>query len=181
MLIDIKDDRVVIDGVTFLRQGAAPAKVSPALADELNKYHGACEYDTTVAKMIRWFYGYDCKVSWCAIAVSYICNELGCLDAIGGKNDNVNKMRNACIKAASNGYGQYFIKSEIPLQIKKNDILFFLWEGKEMTDNSSKHVCIAEFDTKADMLYCIGGNQKDKVCTLEYKRSQLYGVYRIGG
>lgn len=47
-----------------------------------------------------------------------------------------------------------------------------------MTTSSSKHVGLAEYDSSADTIYCIGGNQKNKVCTLEYDRRYLYAVFR---
>lgn len=177
MIITINDKEVNIDGVIYDRKEIA----APQLADELNKYHGSVEYDANVSKMIKWYYGDVRKVSWCAIAVSYICSALGCLSAIGGKHDNVNAMRKACNIASLSGYGAYYEGNRIPKLIKKNDILFWLWSGDTMKDDSSKHVGIAEYDTDTNSIYCVGGNQKDKVCTLKYDRKNLYAIYRIGG
>lgn len=151
----------------------------PALAAEFAKYRGTKEYEGIVADIQKWYYGSLVKASWCATSLSYFANILGCLDRIGGKAENVNQMRLNCKKAASEGKGQYFEGKDIPIKIQKNDILFWLWKGGEMKNDSSKHVGVAEFDSSNEIIYCIGGNQADQVCTKAYDRSFLYAIYRL--
>lgn len=71
-----------------------------------------------------------------------------------------------------------YLGNTIP-NIKKGDILFWLWNGTTMTTTSSKHVGIAELDCNGDIIYCLGGNQKDKICTLAYNKKNLYAIYRF--
>lgn len=177
MIIEILDDEVIIDGQRF-------AKIkdhTPSIADELGKVRGTVEYNGIIAEMLKWYYGSVKYVPWCAVAISYICLQLGLLDDIGGKNENVNQMRIACKNAALEGKGKFFDKNNLPELIKKDDILFWLWDGTEMKNTSSKHVGVAEYDSSTNIIYCIGGNQKDKICTLAYNKNDLYAVYRIGG
>jgi len=151
----------------------------PDFVSEMEKYRGTKEYDGIVAEIQKWFYGSLVKQSWCATCISYFANKLGVLEKIGGKNENVNVMRLACKKCSEEGKGQYFEGQDIPSKIEKNDILFWLWKGGEMKNDSSKHVGVAEYDSTNDIIYCLGGNQKDKICTLGYSRECLYAIYRM--
>ena len=84
-----------------------------------------------------------------------------------------------CFMASEYRYQkQFYTKDNLPSKILKGDILFMLWDGDTMTANSSKHVCVSEFNSTRDKLYCIGGNQKDKICTLEYERKNIYAMFR---
>lgn len=156
------------------------------LADAMIPYEGVPEYTGIVADIQKWYYGSLVKAPWCATAVSYFANLAGWLEAIGGKAENVNIMRENCRK---NPLGLYYNREEVRngLDIKKGDILFFLWNARDikslMTNTSSKHVGVAKCDVsgKSEMIECIGGNQDDKICTKLYSRYDLYAVYRPRG
>lgn len=142
------------------------------------KYLGTKEYNGIVADIQKWYYGRLVKASWCATSVSYFANCLGILNKIGGKNENVYHMMNAC-KALNGVHGTFFGVGNIPAKLKANDILFFLWKGTKMGISSSKHVSICYEDTTQVKIPCIGGNQDDSICIKAYDKKYLYGVYRL--
>lgn len=149
------------------------------IATEFAKYRGVTEYEGIVGQIQKWFYGYVSKTSWCATSLSYFAFVCGVLDSFGGKHENVYNMMVACKAQADKGKGTFFDKYHIPETIERNDILFWLWDGKIMNTTSSKHVGVAEYKSNTDKIFCIGGNQKDKICTLEYDKKFLYAVYRL--
>lgn len=142
----------------------------------LQANRGVKEYEGIVAEIQKWYYGSLVKASWCATCLSYLLEKAGIK---GHKSDNVNKLRVSL--SQNHYYGTYYEKNDIPVMIKRGDILFWLWNGNTMLDTSSKHVGIAEYDSSGDKIYCVGGNQKDKICTLEYERKYLYAIYRLRG
>lgn len=150
-------------------------KPTMTIASELGKYRGTMEYDGIVADIQKWYYGKLVKSSWCATTISYFANKLGILSQFGGKNENVYNMMNACAKASPS---QFFTKENLPSKIFKDDILFMLWSGDTMNTTSSKHVCVCEYDSTGDTIFCIGGNQKDKICTQKYERKNVYALFR---
>lgn len=140
----------------------------------LNNNHGTVEYNGIIKDIQEWYYGSLVKAAWCATALSYFANQVG-LD-IGGKAENVYTMLQQ-IKKSSEGkvYEGY---SNIPDRIEKGDILFWCWDGGTMNSGSSKHVGIAEYGSSSNTIYCIGGNQSDKICTKEYEKKYLYAIFR---
>lgn len=137
------------------------------------------EYEGIVGKIQKWFYGSLVKGLWCATSLCYFANKAGCLEAIGGKHDNVYDMMNACMVADAKGLGTFYDRNHIPERIPQYAILFWLWEGNTMTAGSKKHVGMAEFASSGDTIYCIGGNQSDMICTKAYDRKYLYAIYCI--
>lgn len=154
-----------------------PGKDKRTLADLFEAHRGVKEYDGVVATIQKWYYGSLIKASWCATSLSYFADQLGILPQIGGKNENVYQMY---LDAKMKSPLQIRDKADVKdLVINKGDILFFDWTGKGMSHGSSKHVGVAALDcAPGDKLFCIGGNQKDKICTLEYSRDALYAVFR---
>lgn len=157
-----------------------PEKVSNALAkaykmiDLFNDNHGVKEYNGIVAEIQKWYYGSLYKGPWCATAISYFANQVG-LD-IGGKAENVYTMLQQCKKSSEGKVYEGY--KNIPSRIEKGDILFWCWDGGTMNSGSSKHVGMAEYGSSNDTIYCIGGNQSDKICTKEYDKGDLYAIFR---
>lgn len=147
----------------------------PTISNELAKYRGTKEYDGIVKTIQEWYYGTLVKTSWCATCVSYFANEVGILDQLGGKSNNVYDMMLKCQRVSPS---QFFPKEKLPTEIMKDDILFMMWDDGVMTINSNKHVCVAEYNSKGETFFGIGGNQKDKICTLKYDRKNIYALYR---
>lgn len=147
----------------------------PTIATELAKYRGSMEYEGIVAVIQEWYYGHIERSAWCATTVSYFANQLGILDQLGGKSNNVYDMLLKCQRVSPK---QFYPKHDIPNEILKDDILFMMWDKGEMTHNSNKHVCVAEYASKGDTFFGIGGNQKDKICTLKYERDNIYALFR---
>lgn len=144
------------------------------MVEILAAHRGDTEYNGFCAVIQKWYYGSVVKSAWCATALSYLLNQIGLSQH---KAENVNKLR---LSLKNDHYnGTYYEGKDIPKTIQKGDILFWLWSGDTMTDTSSKHVGLAEYDTNTDTIYCIGGNQKDKICTLAYNRKNLYAIYRL--
>jgi len=48
-----------------------------------------------------------------------------------------------------------------------------------MSVSSNKHVGVCYEDTTLDLIKTIGGNQSDSICIKNYKKSDIYAVYRI--
>lgn len=164
----------------------APEKPSDAMPspgerifDGFDAYRGVKEYDGIVAKIQEWFYGSLVKDSWCATSLCYFAHKAGCLEAIGGKHDNVYDLMIACMVADAKGLGTFYDRQHLPEKIPQYAILFWLWEGSTMTAGSKKHVGLAEYASSGDYIYCIGGNQSDKICTKSYPREDLYAIYVI--
>lgn len=176
------DDKVVYE-TTLSNKEEKPSEALPSpgerIFDGFDSNRNVLEYNGIVASIQKWFYGSLVKDSWCATSMCYFANLAGCLDAIGGKNDNVYDMMEACKKAAAAGKGTFYDKAHLPERIPQYAILFWLWSGSTMTPSSSKHVGMAEYASSGDHVYCIGGNQSDKICTKSYPREDLYAVYCI--
>lgn len=150
------------------------------LADLFAEYRGAKEYSGIVEEIQKWYYGSLVKAPWCATSLSYFADKLGILNQIGGKNDNVHLMFLDCRRVnPKKCYIQERDRIKDNFEIRKGDILFWLWDGNLMTSTASKHVGVAEYaSTGSDPIFCIGGNQKDKICTQQYDRKYLYMVFR---
>ena len=174
----VDTDSLTVTKVNSLTE--EPETVSSALAkaykmiDLFNDNHGTVEYDGIVAEIQKWYYGNLYKGPWCATAISYFANQVG-LD-IGGKAENVYTMLQQCKKSSEGTVYEGY--KNIPSRIEKGDILFWNWSGGKMTSSSSKHVGIAEYSSSNDIIYCIGGNQSDKICTKEYDKGDLYAIFR---
>ena len=177
------NDKVVyettLEDVTQSKPSDALPSAGERIFDGFDANRNVKEYNGIVAKIQEWFYGSLVKDSWCATSMCYFADHAGCLEAIGGKHDNVYDMMTACMVADAKGLGTFYDRQHIPDRIPQYAILFWLWEGSTMTAGSKKHVGMAEFASSGDTVYCIGGNQSDKICTKAYDRDYLYAVYCI--
>lgn len=136
----------------------------------LADHRGDIEYNGFVATVQKWFYGSLVKASWCATTISYLLAQVGLEDI---KSDNVKTLLD---KISASGKFELLDKT---CNVERGDILFWLWSGDIMTTSSNKHVGIAEHPSKSNTIYCLGGNQKDKICTLAYDRKSLYRIARL--
>lgn len=148
------------------------------ITDAFTPYIGTTEYHGIVAKIQQWYYGCLIKDSWCATSVSYFANEVGILDQIGGKNENVCLMMRAAEKT---GKGAFYHKAELKKRrIRRGTILFMLWDGEMRPDNPSKHVTTAaeDFDyTGRGYCKCLGGNQGDQIKIAQYSQAKIYAAF----
>lgn len=152
-----------------------PTKGKPRgvqMAEQLEKWKGAHEWDGIVSGIQTWFYGCMSKTSWCATTMSYLLTAVG----IPTRCENVKDLLD---RAINSGVGRVYTKNELPKTIKRGDILFFLWEGGKMETTSKKHVTMCEQDADGEAILCIGGNQYDGINPVRYGRKYLYGVWRI--
>ena len=176
------DDKVVFE-TDINNKEEKPSEALPSygerIFDGFDANRNVLEYNGIVGDIQRWFYGSLVKDSWCATSMCYFADKAGCLDAIGGKHDNVYDMMNACMVADAKGLGTFYDKQHLPEKIPQYAILFWLWSGSTMTASSSKHVGMAEYASSGDTIYCIGGNQSNKICTKAYDREDLYAIYVI--
>lgn len=151
-----------------------PGGVGEKMVNALRAYRGDTEYTGFCKTVQEWFYGKNIESPWCATTVSYLAFLEGilsrdqCHDNVYYLMDNFKKLDGA--------RGIFYAVP--PQTIQKGDILFWLWEGDVMTPTSKKHVGLSEYNTSSNLIYCIGGNQKNKVCTLGYDRKYLYAVFR---
>lgn len=153
------------------------------VTDLFQEHLGAHEYDSFVSKMIKWYYGYDAKVAWCAISMSYMMNQLGLLDQIGGKNQNVYRM--LVSTAAANkktGRGKLLYRKDLKSGdvIKRGSIIFILKSAAPMTELSEKHVTSAYEDfvyNGTGYFDSLGGNQSDYIQVKKYGQKNIYAVF----
>lgn len=146
------------------------------IAAEFEVNNGVKEYDGIVATIQTWFYGHMVRASWCATAMCYMMEVAGLR---GVHEENVNMLRIACKSKALAGKGVFYDKSNLPPTIRRGDVCFWLFSGSNMINTSKKHVNVCVEDTDSQTIWCIGGNQDDRICTKLYDRSHLYAVYRV--
>lgn len=135
------------------------------------------EYEGIVNTIQTWYYGHLVRAAWCATSLCYAARVMAGLSWFP-KRDNVYELYNAL---KSSTYGVMIDCPDIK-NIRRGDILFFLWKGDTMTAESSKHVGQAEYNADYDTtqnVFCIGGNQSDKICTAAYPQSKIYAIFRL--
>lgn len=153
------------------------------LTDMFKPYIGTHEYNGIVATIQEWFYGYVYKGAWCATSMSYFANQLGILDQLGGKNENVYEMMIATEKAwKRTGRGNFMYSVQIPkgYKIKRGTVIFNLNSGTRMTATSSKHVTTADKDFAYNIAYgydALGGNQSDEIRVTTYPQTRIYAIF----
>lgn len=154
------------------------------ITDVFNDHLGAKEWDSFVRKMLKWYYGQVQKVAWCAVSCSYMANELGILDQLGGKQQNVYMlMKNTEAAQKKTGKGEFAYATNLKIgdKIKKGTIIFMLRDGDTpMTVTSKKHVTTANEDfvyLKKGYFKALGGNQADEICVKQYPQSTIYAVF----
>lgn len=153
------------------------------VTDLYEQYLGVHEYDGIVAVIQEWYYGCLYRGAWCATSMSFFFNELGILDQLGGKNENVYEMMEATRKASEKTkVGRFRYRKDIKdgETIKRGTVIFNLNSGTVMTPTSSKHVTSAyeDFEFKASGNYkALGGNQSDEIRVSSYTMKKIYAIY----
>ena len=154
------------------------------VTDLFQEHLGAHEYDDFVTKMIKWYYGGGfAKVAWCAISMSYMMNELGLLDQIGGKNQNVYRMLVSTEGAIAKTHkGRLLYKKDLKNGdvIKRGSIIFILKSAAPMRETSDKHVTSAYEDfvyNGTGWFDSLGGNQSDYIQVKKYGQKDIYAVF----
>ena len=146
-------------------------------------YRGTKEYNGIVRKMITWFYGGFSPVAWCAIAVSYMANEVGVLSQLGGKEQNTYQLMKNTEKAwkktgkGTFKYAKDLKKGEV---IKSGSVIFILKSDAPMVYGSKKHTTTAYKDFKYSNIgyfQALGGNQSDYIQVKLYPKRQIYAVF----
>ncbi len=148
------------------------AERADAMVDILAQHIGDVQWGGFVAVIQNWFYGYVSQTNWCATTVSYLLNQV----SINIKNANVYGLMN---DLAASGEGVLYTKENIPDQLVKGDICFWLWDGTVMGYNSNKHVNLVYTAASGSTINAIGGNQSKSIKVSSYDRSKLYAVYRL--
>ena len=154
------------------------------VTDLFQEHLGAHEYDDFVTKMIRWYYGGGfAKVAWCAISMSYMMNQLGILDQIGGKNQNCYRMLVSTEGAIAKTHkGKLLYRKDLKNGeiIKRGSIIFILKSAAPMTESSEKHVTSAYQDfvyNGTGYFDALGGNQSDYIKVTKYAQKSIYAVF----
>ena len=141
------------------------------LIEAFARYIGTKEYNGIVAEIQKWYYGYVSKTAWCATSMSYFANECGILDQLGGKNEGVYEMYQAC--KGKHRLGLFYDYTAIPSTIPEGAVLFFLRNG-------ASHVTVSAEKKKYDKvayIMCLGGNQNDSICVKAYYMGNLQAVF----
>ena len=154
------------------------------VTDLFQEHLGAHEYDDFVTKMIRWYYGGGfAKVAWCAISMSYMMNQLGILDQIGGKNQNCYRMLVSTEGAIAKTHkGKLLYRKDLKNGeiIKRGSIIFILKSAAPMTESSEKHVTSAYQDfvyNGTGYFDALGGNQSDYIRVTKYAQKNIYAIF----
>lgn len=153
------------------------------VTDLFQEHLGAHEYDSFVSKMIKWYYGYDAKVAWCAISMSYMMNQLGLLDQIGGKNQNVYRMLvSTAVANKKTGKGKLLYRKDLKSGdvIKRGTVIFLMKDEGEMKATSSKHVTTAYDDfvyNGTGWFDSLGGNQDNYIKVKKYPQKHIYAIF----
>lgn len=160
--------------IEFIRKYAKDEKtVGTTIVKEFEKYIGTVEYNGIIADIQIWYYGSLVKDAWCATSTSYFANKAGILDQLGGKNEGVYEMMNAC-RALHKTDGRFWDYPNIPRELKKDDIIFFKRSGMSHV----AHLWCDQTYTGTGMINVIGGNQSDMICKKDYKQIGIQAVYR---
>ena len=159
--------------IEFIRKYAVREGSMTTIVDEFNKYIGTVEYNGIVATIQKWYYGTLVKDAWCATSTSYFANVAGILDQLGGKNEGVYEMMNAC-RALHKNDGRFWDYPNIPRQLKKHDIIFFKRSGMSHV----AHCWCDQTYTGSGTINVLGGNQSDMICKKDYKQIGIQAVYR---
>lgn len=159
--------------IEFIKKYAVREGSMTTIVDEFSKYIGTVEYNGIVATIQKWYYGSLVKDAWCATSTSYFANVAGILDQIGGKNEGVYEMMNAC-RALHKNDGRFWDYPNIPRQLKKHDIIFFKRSGMSHV----AHCWCDQTYTGSGTINVIGGNQSDMICKKDYKQIGIQAVYR---
>lgn len=117
-------------------------------------------------KFWRW-YGFDKRVAWCAIFVSWVANESGVL--------NVNIPRFALVSDGVNWYKQNNRWRDNDYNPKAGDIIFFDWEKDEKVN----HVGIVVSVDK-DKIYTVEGNSINDQCLERHYQINEDIIYGYG-
>lgn len=141
------------------------------LIEAFTPYIGTREYDGIVATIQKWFYGYLEKDKWCATSLSYFADQCGILDQLGGKNEGVREMYQAC--KGKHRRGLFYDYGNIPSVIPEGAVCFFLRNG-------ASHVTVSAERKKYDRLtylMCLGGNQNNSICIKSYHMQNLQAIF----
>lgn len=157
--------------------------MSKTITAAFTPYIGTVEYNGIVKTIQEWFYGTLIKASWCATSCSYFADQVGVLDQLGGKNENVYNMMVATEKAHNkSGKGTFLYRKDIPKDylIPRGTVIFMLHSGTVMTETSSKHVTTADKDFQfkgSGYFDALGGNQSDAIRVSRYSQKEIYAIY----
>lgn len=114
----------------------------------------------------RW-YGFNSRIEWCAVFVSWVYNQAGYLNIAVPKFSTCHTQGVPWFKT----FGLWREKGYVP---KSGDIIFFDWEQDGHTD----HVGIVEKSDGKD-IYTIEGNSRDAVKKKKYSINSKY-IYGYG-
>ena len=111
------------------------------------------------------WYGFNSRVEWCAIFVSWVANEAGYLNKTIPKFAQCHNQGIVWFKSMSLWHDRAFVP-------KSGDIIFFDWQG----DGHSDHVGIVE-KVSNGKVYTIEGNSGDRVQRQNYTLNSkvIYG------
>ena len=112
------------------------------------------------------WYGFNHRVEWCAVFVSWVANELGYIEA------GIIPKFVACINGV-NWFKDRGLWKDNNYTPKESDIIFFDWEE----DGSVDHVGIV-IKVENNKIYTVEGNSTDDMCRqLEYNVNSniIYG------
>ena len=114
------------------------------------------------------WYGFNSRVEWCAIFVSWVSNEAGYIEK------GIIPKFSSCLNGVNwfKVMGQWKNKDYVP---KSGDIIFFDWE----VDGNVNHVGIVE-KVENNVIYTIEGNSTNDTCRRKQYQSNSNIIFGFG-
>ena len=114
------------------------------------------------------WYGFNSRVEWCAIFVSWVSNEAGYIEK------GIIPKFSSCLNGVNwfKTMGQWKNKDYVP---KSGDIIFFDWE----VDGNVNHVGIVE-KVENNVIYTIEGNSTNDTCRRKQYQSNSNIIFGFG-
>lgn len=152
---DTEKKEAIIDGVVYDLQ----ERKSKTMADTIEQWIGAKEWDETVTTIQNWYYGSMRKTAWCCTTVSYTAEVTGVLNQLGGKAEDCDVLKNRMIglnrldATKNHGGGAY--------NAKRGDVVFI--SSKETLADVTHVGIVSKINLDNGELVVTSGNSSDSI------------------
>ena len=130
--------------------------IPTSIATAMESCIGSTEYDDTVKRIQKWYYGREIEAAWCATGLSYFSNLTGHGDETG-KHENVDRMKEYMME-----YNSFIINNfQYPdtdyetvedIEIRRGDVVFM---SSKHTINDCTHVGVVSAVDNAVGTLCV--------------------------
>lgn len=167
--IDFDKRQIMIDGKVFQENVSRET-----IVDFFEKDLGAKEWDSTVEKIQKWYYGRYVKDAWCCTSLSYY-SELAGKQNQTGKHENCDRMKDFMQKL-SRVYKTKRYGGDGKYTPKRGDVVFM--SSKKIFEDIT-HVGVVS-KINGNMITVISGNMNDKIQYNTYNMSTTDYIIAYG-